>query len=94
MTEEDLESEGAVRRLLVGQLLVGVSVVLLDPGFDKGGRWGLGLGTFLLLAAIFLGLWIGGVIRSIDLRYRRWVYLLLHLLSLPAAILISSIEIF
>jgi hypothetical protein len=54
---------------------------IANPGFDKPNSIGLSFGFYQLLAVVFAMLWLSGFVFSFQLEKRKWLYVVLQLLS-------------
>jgi hypothetical protein len=67
--------------LLGAQVVVPLLLAVLRPGFDFPNQFGMGFETVLAAAALFVVLWIAGLVMSCRLPHRRFLFVFLCLLS-------------
>lgn len=73
--------EKTVLALLAMQLVVVLSVILLEPGFDHPNSLGLDFNFIMISAAAFATAWFVGFVLACRLSSRRWVHVCAYLMS-------------
>jgi len=67
--------------MLAVQLALAGSILVLRPGFDHPNSLGLDFDFVMLVAGVYLLVWIAGIIVACTLPVRRVWYVFLHVLS-------------